>query len=99
MPLVCISKGKTERSERNWFGYSHHINSFFTNPDFYENPYFERSKSRKSSAQYFCPRLLTDHSLKGWSTNQTFKEYLKYLRTTYCPFLPYPTDHYARENR
>lgn len=88
-PLVLISKGATEVSERNWFGTGRNI----LNPQDAEvliDPFFDEDKP-------FCPISITDHSESGWTAQTTSMRYLHNLRFNWCPVEP-NTDFYAPIN-
>ena len=88
-PLVLISKGATEVSERNWFGAGRNI----LNPQDAEvliDPFLGEDKP-------FCPTSITGHSESRWTTQTTWMRYLHNLRFNWCRVEP-NTDFYAPIN-
>ena len=96
LPLVLIASGKTTRVEDNWFGHGRHINEKSNKEEALPNPYYKFSISKRSKTETIIPKSKTDHSEKGWTTNSTFKEYLKFIRSLY-PFKE--EDKNSRTNR
>lgn len=96
-PLVLLSKGSTQRSEKSWFGQKHHITDSINESDEVNNPLYKLTDDG-SQPSTIKPNYLTDHSLKGWTNTCTWKDFLKKLRYTFIPINP-KYDFYSRKNR
>lgn len=93
---VLIAEGKTTRVEANWFGSGRTILHTSKNLELLPNPYLKQSKSQRCQKTLINPDFFTDHSEKGWSNNETFSCYLKFLRNK-C--FPAKGNLFSRENR
>ena len=95
-PVVLISKGKTVRSEKNWFGAGHQINSEEVAQEPIRNPLYQKGSSHQE--EFIIPNYRTDHTLSGWTTTESWKNYLKWLRNERIPIIP-GTSYYEQKNR
>lgn len=96
-PLSLIAKGKTESVEANWFGGGRNtLNQ--VEAETLENTFFESTLSRRNSQEKFTPKSITDHSESGWTTQETWNNYLFNLRYNWCPPIN-GIDYYSYENR
>ena len=84
-PLVMIAVGKTTVSENNWFGSGRNICSENQSPEPLPNPFHMNTSSRANANPLFVPNSLTDHSSTGWTTLETWLNYLMVVRYKWFP--------------
>ena len=82
-PLVHIAKGKTKRAEKNWFLEGRSIG--FSAQQMAQAP---KIKTFSHPNLQISANSYTDHSQSGWTTRETWGNFLHKVRNDFVPLLP-----------